>query len=188
MAHKGGSHPGSGVSGTAGFRGRLTYQGEVAVTIRISKRVLIVLLVVMAVAGAGVGGYVVGRHSRAGLASKLSGLQRRDASVAADEFVHQRDTAQLLINLCREVGRLPPAFGSFDPASCNPGALVYLPSGPQALIDHNGNVLQGIKEICFKVLQVEGATAYFDERRAGCLQHYQLLPSQLVPIQPFGRK
>jgi hypothetical protein len=81
------------------------------VTITISKRVLFVILVVIALAGVGVGGYALGRHSRAGLAKRLSRLERDDASVAADEVVHGRDTAQLLINLCREVVRLPPAFG-----------------------------------------------------------------------------
>ncbi len=164
------SHP------TAGLR-------SAPVTIRIPRRVLYALVVVVLLGGAGVGGYVLGRHSRAGVASKLSRLERRDASLAADEVVHQRDTEQLLINLCREVVRLPPAFGSFDPASCNPGALVYLPNSPLTLVGFHDNIRQGIEDICDKVLQAEGDTAFSNSSRAGCLERYQLLPSQKVPLR-----
>jgi hypothetical protein len=61
--------------------------------------------------------------------------------------------------------------------------LVYLPSGPQTLVAHHNDLRQGIVSICNMVLRVEGGEAFLDQRRAGCLQHYRLLPSQLVPIQ-----
>lgn len=151
-------------------------------TIRIPRRVLYVLLAMVVLVVAGVGGYLLGRDSRAGVVSHLSLLERRDATAAVDESVHQRDTAQLLINLCREVVRLPVAFGSLDPASCNPGALVYLPSGLQTLPGHQQDERQGIEAICNMVLHVEGARAFLAQRRTGCLEHYQPLPSQKVLV------
>jgi hypothetical protein len=162
---------------------RLLAYAPLTVTIRIPRRVLYALVVVVLLGGAGVGGYVLGRHSRSGLASQLSRLQRRDASAVADEVVHERDTAQLLINLCREVVRLPVAFGSLDPASCNPGALVYLPTGLQTLVGHNDNLRQGIEAICNMVLHAEGAKAFLDQHREGCLEQYQLLPTQNAPLR-----
>src|SRR5690348_3613970 len=100
-------------------------------TIRIPKRVLYAAAAVVVLAAVGVGGYVVGRHSRANVVDQLSRLERRDASrarrdnaMAADELVLQRNTEQLLINLCGEVVRLKPEVGYFDPASCNAGALL----------------------------------------------------------------
>jgi hypothetical protein len=155
-----------------------------SLTIRIPRRGLYVVLAVVVLAVAGVGGYFVGRDSRTGVVSHLSLLERRDAAAAVDESVHQRDTAQLLINLCREVVRLPVAFGSLDPASCNPGALVYLPTGPQTLVGHNSNLRQGIQGICNMVLHVEGARAFLDQRRAGCLEHIAPLPSEPVITLP----
>ena len=153
----------------------------IVMTIRIPRRVLHGALAVIVIAGVALAGYVVGRHSRAGLVKDLSRLQsreasraRRDARLRADELVQQRDAAQLLMNLCREVVRLPVSFGALDPASCNPGALVYMPNSPMTPVGFQTNLRQGIVTICDDVLHSEGARAFL----GGCLEHYQLLPSQ----------
>jgi hypothetical protein len=164
---------------------------SIVMTIRIPRRVLRGALAVILIGGVALAGYVIGRHSRAGLVKELSRLQsreasrtRRDGGIRADELVQQRDAAQLLMNLCREVVRLPVSFGALDPASCNPGALVYMPNSPMTLVGFQNNLRQGIAAICDDVLHVEGGSAFLDQRREGCLEHYQLLPSQGGPIGP----
>lgn len=126
-------------------------------TIRIPKRVLYAAVAVIVLAVVGAGGYVVGRHSRADVADQVSRLQRRDKAMAADELVLQRKTAQLLIDLCREVVQLTPEVGYFDPTSCNAGALVYMPNGaPMTREGFERSNRQGVEAICADVARVEG--------------------------------
>jgi hypothetical protein len=108
---------------------------------------------------------------------------RRDARLTADQVVQQRDAAQLLMNLCRELVRLPVSFGALDPTSCNPGALVYMPNSPMTLVGFQKSLRQGIVTICNDVVHVEGQRAFLDQRREGCLER----TTSCCPVKVEGR-
>lgn len=95
----------------------------------------------MGLAVVGAGGYSIGRQSRPDSLLPLANVKRQIAPAPRVTLAVDQNITQLMINLCREIVKLPGEVIGGGPSVCNPGALVYWPQTPQSIGWLNSNVL-----------------------------------------------